>query len=193
MDERIETKAPPVYVATTSPAHIPGITAPSAGPAEKDGDATGGTPDDAAPAEDAAPEDAAPEDAVPEDAVPEERAAEPEPEAEAAEDAGEEAAEPEGTEAPADGPVFEAADRRAAVTADADGIRLRLDDQEAEFTWEEVAAVESSVSRFGRRLLVAVHTPGPWRYPAEVEADGKEQAKEWLAALDAVLDAYFEE
>ncbi|MFI1309879.1 hypothetical protein ACH4TS_06925 [Streptomyces albidoflavus] len=179
MDERIETKAPPVYVATTSPAHIPGITAPSAGPAEKDGDATtGGTPDDAAPAEDAAPE---------------ERAAEPESEAEAAEDAAEEAAEPEGTEAPADGPVFEAADRRAAVTADADGIRLRLDDQEAEFTWEEVAAVESSVSRFGRRLLVAVHTPGPWRYPAEVEADGKEQAKEWLTALDAVLDAYFEE
>ncbi|MFD8121398.1 hypothetical protein ACFV3T_09895 [Streptomyces albidoflavus] len=179
MDERIETKAPPVYVATTSPAHIPGITAPSAGPAEKDGDATtGGTPDDAARAEDAAPE---------------ERAAEPESEAEAAEDAGEEAAEPEGTEAPADGPVFEAADRRAAVTADADGIRLRLDDQEAEFTWEEVAAVESSVSRFGRRLLVAVHTPGPWRYPAEVEADGKEQAKEWLTALDAVLDAYIEE
>ncbi|MET7555844.1 hypothetical protein ABZS72_16720 [Streptomyces albidoflavus] len=187
MDERIETKAPPVYVATTSPAHIPGITAPSAGPAEKDGDATGGTPDDAAPAEDAAPEEAAPE----------ERAAEPEPEPEAAEDAAEEAAEeatePEGGEAPADGPVFEAADRRAAVTADADGIRLRLDDQEAEFTWEEVAAVESSVSRFGRRLLVAVHTPGPWRYPAEVEADGKEQAKEWLTALDAVLDAYFEE
>ncbi|KLJ03525.1 hypothetical protein ABZ114_16725 [Streptomyces albidoflavus] len=184
MDERIETKAPPVYVATTSPAHIPGITAPSAGPAEKDGDATtGGTPDDAAPAEDAAPEEAAPE----------ERAAEPESEAGAAEDAREEAAEPEGGEAPADGPVFEAADRRAAVTADADGIRLRLDDQEAEFTWEEVAAVESSVSRFGRRLLVAVHTPGPWRYPAEVEADGKEQAKEWLTALDAVLDAYFEE
>ncbi|MGN4160564.1 hypothetical protein ACRWOO_12935 [Streptomyces sp. NEAU-PBA10] len=178
MDERIETKAPPVYVATTSPAHIPGITAPSAGPAEKDGDATGGTPDDAVPAEDAAPE---------------ERAAEPESEAEAAEDAGEEATEPESGEAPADGPVFEAADRRAAVTADADGIRLRLDDQEAEFTWEEVAAVESSVSRFGRRLLVAVHTPGPWRYPAEVEADGKEQAKEWLTALDAVLDAYFEE
>ncbi|MBP3076745.1 hypothetical protein KQH42_04695 [Streptomyces sp. CHA1] len=186
MDERIETKAPPVYVATTSPAHIPGITAPSPGPAEKDGDATtGGTPDDAAPAEDAAPEDAAPE----------EQAAEPEPEprAEAAEGAGEEATEPEGSEAPADGPVFEAADRRAAVRADADGIRLRLDDQEAEFTWEEVAAVESSVSRFGRRLLVAVHTPGPWRYPAEVEADGKEQAKEWLTALDAVLDAYFEE
>ncbi|MGW4376328.1 hypothetical protein ACWEJ7_21990 [Streptomyces albidoflavus] len=188
MDERIETKAPPVYVATTSPAHIPGITAPSAGPAEKDGDAPGGTPDDAAPAEDAAPEDAAPGEAAPE-----ERAAEPEPEPEAAEDAGEEGTEPEATGAPADGPVFEAADRRAAVTADADGIRLRLDDQEAEFTWEEVAAVESSVSRFGRRLLVAVHTPGPWRYPAEVEADGKEQAKEWLTALDAVLDAYFEE
>ncbi|MFB8419419.1 hypothetical protein ACFC63_28315 [Streptomyces albidoflavus] len=190
MDERIETKAPPVYVATTSPAHIPGITAPSAGPAEKDGDAPGGTPDDAAAAEDAAPEEAAPGEAAPE-----ERAAEPEPEpeAEAAEDAGEEGTEPEATGAPADGPVFEAADRRAAVTADADGIRLRLDDQEAEFTWEEVAAVESSVSRFGRRLLVAVHTPGPWRYPAEVEADGKEQAKEWLTALDAVLDAYFEE
>ncbi|MGW2265803.1 hypothetical protein [Streptomyces sp. SCA2-2] len=180
MDERIETKAPPVYVATTSPAHIPGITAPSAGPAEKDGDAPGGTPDDAAPAEEAAPEERAAEP-------------EPEPEAEAAEDAGEESTESEATDAPADGPVFEAADRRAAVTADADGIRLRLDDQEAEFTWEEVAAVESSVSRFGRRLLVAVHTPGPWRYPAEVEADGKEQAKEWLTALDAVLDAYFEE
>ncbi|MFD4990322.1 hypothetical protein [Streptomyces sp. NPDC058374] len=184
MDERIETKAPPVYVATTSPAHIPGITAPSAGPAEQDGDAAGGTPDAAAPPEDAAPEATA-------------AAA---PEARAAADAEQEAADPEeadtdasATAAPADGPVFEAADRRASVTADADGIRLRLDDQEAEFTWSEVAAVESSVSRFGRRLLVAVHTPGPWRYPAEVEADGKETAKEWLTALDAVLDAYFEE
>ncbi|GFH78861.1 MULTISPECIES: hypothetical protein [Streptomyces] len=188
MDERIETKAPPVYVATTSPAHIPGITAPTPAPAGKDGDAAGGTPDDATPPEEAPAEERA--------------AAEAETEPEAGTGAEPDAVDPGGAgkaagafdgAAPAGGPVFEAADRRARVTADADGIRLRLDDQEAEFTWPEVAAVESSVSRFGRRLLVAVHTPGPWRYPAEVEASGKEQAREWLTALDAVLDAYFEE
>ncbi|WP_436739401.1 hypothetical protein [Streptomyces sp. BBFR102] len=184
MDERIETKAPPVYVATTSPAHVPGITAPSAGPARKDGDAAGGTPDDTVPAEEAAPE----AQAAAEPGADGAGQREPEPE-----DAAAQAGASDGAADPAGGPVFEAADRRASVTADADGIRLRLDDQEAEFTWQEVAAVESSVSRFGRRLLVAVHTPGPWRYPAEVEADDKGRAKEWLAALDAVLDAYFEE
>lgn len=183
MDERIETKAPPVYVATTSPAHIPGITAPKAERAEEDGDAPGDTPDDAAPPQAAAPEDSEPAAEAPADA-------EQEPAEEAADT---QDAEASGTAAPSGGPTFEAADRRASVTADADGIRLRLDDQEAEFTWSEVAAVESSTARFGRRLLLAVHTPGPWRYPAEVEADGKETAKKWLTELDAVLDAYFEE
>ncbi|CAM5396863.1 hypothetical protein STENM327S_05430 [Streptomyces tendae] len=40
-----------------------------------------------------------------------------------------------------DGPVFEAADRRAKIVADHRGVRL-LDDQSCEFRWDEVGAVE---------------------------------------------------
>ncbi|MER7488456.1 hypothetical protein ABTY20_21640 [Streptomyces sp. NPDC126497] len=128
-------------------------------------------------------EDAKPE---PEDAVPEEDAA-PEPEAEA----GAEPA-PEADEVP-DGPVFEASDRRARIVADHSGVRLRLDDQECEFRWDEIGAVETETARFGKRWTVTVHTPDRRWYPLEVEAPSRSRFAEWDTALDAVLDEYFEE
>ncbi|MGP4091579.1 hypothetical protein [Streptomyces sp. KR55] len=149
--------------AGVNPAHIPGLTAP-----EKD----------------AGPEDAVePEEAAPvEDAAPEETPAEEASEAQDAEDA----------EA-ADGPVFEAADRRARIVADARGVRLSLDDEKCEFRWDEIGAIETESPRFGKRFTVTVHTPDRRWYPIEIEAKSKSQHKEWDSQLDEVLDAYFEE
>ncbi|MFF0459811.1 hypothetical protein [Streptomyces mexicanus] len=114
----------------------------------------------------------------------------------AAAEAGETAEADGGTEAEdesADGPVFEAADRRARIVADHKGVRLSLDDQECEFRWDEIGAVETTVPRFGKRYTVTVHTPERRWYPIEIEAASKARIKEWETQLDAVLDAYFED
>ncbi|MFK4144126.1 hypothetical protein [Streptomyces sp. NPDC004065] len=178
-------KGEPVTGAGFDPAFIPGLTAPAT-PAPKDASAGEESPEDAAP-EDAVPEDAAPEDAAPEDA--------------SAADTAQEETEPEDTaagedteagEAPA-GPVFEAADRRARIVADHKGVRLVLDDQQCEFRWEEIGAVETATPRFGKRFTVTVHTPDRRWYPIEIEASSRSRFAEWEKELDAVLDAYFEE
>jgi hypothetical protein len=92
-----------------------------------------------------------------------------------------------------DGPVFEASDRRAKIVADGKGVRLRLDDQECEFRWDEIGAVETETPRFGKRFTVTVHTPERRWYPIEIEADSRSRFKEWEDRLDEVLDAYFED
>ncbi|MFF1357682.1 hypothetical protein [Streptomyces sp. NPDC058297] len=89
------------------------------------------------------------------------------------------------------GPDFTASDRRGSITADATGVRLQLDDQEAEFYWNEIGAVEVGTSR--RRLTVTVHTPDSRWYPNDVEAPDKACAQKWADELDKVLDAYFED
>lgn len=149
-----------------NPAHIPGLT----GPVSKE----------------------EPEDARPEAEVDVEVAVESAAE-EAAVDAEEAPAEEAPAEAPVDGPVFEAADRRARIVADATGVRLALDDQECEFRWDEIGAVETETGRFGKRYTVTVHTPDRRWYPIEIEAESRARHKDWDAQLDAVLDAYFEE
>ncbi|MDW4907103.1 hypothetical protein RB628_17540 [Streptomyces sp. ADMS] len=131
------------------------------------------------------PVPAEPEDGVPdpvEEAAPEEATPEAEPDAEADADA----------EVP-EGPVFEASDRRAKIIADHRGVRLYLDDQECEFRWDEIGAVETETSRFGKRFTVTVHTPDRRWYPVEIEAKAKSQHQEWETDLDKVLDAYFED
>jgi hypothetical protein len=100
---------------------------------------------------------------------------------------------PEEPEAAPDGPVFEAADRRARIVADHKGVRLALDDQACEFRWDEIGAVETETARFGKRYTVTVHTPDRRWYPIEIEAPSRSRFKEWDAALDEVLDAYFDD
>jgi hypothetical protein len=95
-------------------------------------------------------------------------------------------------EAP-EGPVFEASDRRARIVADHRGVRLALDDQECEFRWDEIGAVETESPRFGKRFTITVHTPDRRWYPIEIEATARSRFEEWESELDAVLDAYFEE
>ncbi|MGW0186935.1 hypothetical protein ACWDV7_14400 [Streptomyces sp. NPDC003362] len=111
---------------------------------------------------------------------------------EAVEEEPEEAA-PEPEESTDDGPVFEAADRRARIVADGRGVRLSLDEESCEFRWDEIGAVETATARFGKRFTVTVHTPDRRWYPIEIEAPARASFKEWESQLDAVLDAYFEE
>ncbi|MFF3907670.1 hypothetical protein ACFYZJ_17080 [Streptomyces sp. NPDC001848] len=180
MEQRIGSSSQPLDGAGVDPAFIPGLTSPVS-VEQKDSV----EPDDSVQ----------PDDSVePDDAVPDEEAAAggpQEPEEPEQEPAAEESPA-EAQEAP-DGPVFEAADRRARIVADHSGVRLRLDDQECEFGWDEIGAVETETARFGKRFTVTVHTTERRWYPIEIEADSRARFKEWEARLDEVLDAYFED
>ncbi|WP_328562428.1 hypothetical protein [Streptomyces coelicoflavus] len=178
MEQRRGSTSQPLEGAGFDPAFIPGLTAPVSGEPED-------VRRDEAEAEKAA-------DAETEDAPQSPAAGEPSAEdAEDAEDA-DDAVEPE-DEAPVDGPVFEASDRRAKIVADHKGVRLSLDDQNCEFRWDEVGAVETETGRFGKRFTVTVHTPDRRWYPIEIEAASRSRFPEWESALDEVLDAYFED
>ncbi|MGW4272368.1 hypothetical protein ACWEGQ_08390 [Streptomyces seoulensis] len=184
MEQRIGSssrplKNEPVKGAGFDPAFIPGLTPPA-----QDGqpaDAGPGTEPEETPRAAPGPRDAVPE---PADAAP---AAEPADPGNTGADADADA------EAAVDGPVFEAADRRARIVADHRGVRLSLDDQECEFRWDEIGAVETETPRFGKRFTVTVHTPERRWYPIEIEAPARSRFAEWETRLDAVLDAYFEE
>ncbi|MET7895282.1 hypothetical protein [Streptomyces mirabilis] len=186
MEQRIGSKSQPLDAAAVNPAYIPGLTSPAKA-----------EPKDAV-VEDAAPDEAASEEAVVEDAAPETPVAEKapaEPEEEATSDSDSDSdsgSEPEPEPDP-DGPVFEASDRRASIKADHSGVHLRLDDQEAEFRWDEIGAVETESPRFGKRFTITVHTPDRRWYPIEIEATARARFKEWEDQLDAVLDTYFED
>ncbi|MEV5016870.1 hypothetical protein ACIGW1_26245 [Streptomyces sp. NPDC053780] len=172
MEQRRGSSSQPLEGAGFDPAFIPGLTAPVSGEpadvrrdkADADADAETGVEADGVA-----------------DAVP--------PARESAEDS----AETDEAAAPVDGPVFEAADRRARIVADHKGVRLSLDDQSCEFRWDEVGAVETETGRFGKRFTVTVHTPDRRWYPIEIEATSRSRFAEWESALDEVLDAYFED
>ncbi|MFE4993123.1 hypothetical protein ACFRH4_17610 [Streptomyces mirabilis] len=196
MEQRIGSKSQPLDAAAVNPAYIPGLTSPAKAES-KDAVVEDAASDEAA-SEEAVVEDAAPETAVAEKAPaePEEEAtsesdSDSEPESESESDSGSGSdSEPEPDP---DGPVFEASDRRASIKADHSGVHLRLDDQEAEFRWDEIGAVETESPRFGKRFTITVHTPDRRWYPIEIEATARARFKEWEDQLDAVLDAYFED
>jgi hypothetical protein len=76
---------------------------------------------------------------------------------------------------------------------DRKGVRLKLDDQECEFRWDEIGAIETESPRFGKRFTITVHTPDRRWYPIEIEAKSKSDHKDWETGIDEVLDAYFED
>ncbi|MFJ8592772.1 hypothetical protein [Streptomyces sp. NPDC093598] len=168
MEQRIGSSSQPLEGAGFDPAFIPGLTSPASGRTEEDGPEKEPEVADAEEADEAAAESEETAEASP---------SEPE----------------EDTEADPDGPVFEASDRRARLVADHRGVRMSLDDQECEFRWDEIGAVETETARFGKRYTVTVHTPDRRWYPIEIEAPARSRFAEWDAQLDAVLDAYFEE
>jgi hypothetical protein len=179
VEQRIGPFIPPVHAAGTDPAYIPGLSSPSPAGADDTAEekAAEQPPDDAVVQD--APEDAA------DDAADSAEAADQAEEAEETEEA-EEAEEEDG------GPVFKVSDRRGSITADRTGVRFTLDDQEAEFDWEEIGAVEVDTPRFGRRFTVTVYTGTNRWFEAEVEAPARSDLKVWTDELDVALDAYFE-
>ena len=194
VEQRIGSSSQPLEGAGFDPAFVPGLTAPAV---------SSDKPENAKP-QDAEPEDAKAEAAEPEESSAEKTEAEKvdvekavaedeEDDAdadEAGEGSSEESEEPSSE---GDGPVFEASDRRAEIVADAKGVRLRLDDQNCEFRWDEIGAVETETPRFGKRFTITVHTPDRRWYPIEIEAAARSRFAEWETQLDAVLDAYFED
>lgn len=170
MEQRRGSTSQPLEGAGFDPAFIPGLTAPVSGE----------------------PEDARRDEAEKDAGAESEQSPEPPEPSPVGEPLAEDAAEPE-DEAPVDGPVFEASDRRARIVADHKGVRLSLDDQSCEFRWDEVGAVETETGRFGKRFTVTVHTPDRRWYPIEIEAASRSRFPEWESALDEVLDAYFED
>ncbi|GAA1273096.1 hypothetical protein OG758_20965 [Streptomyces sp. NBC_01474] len=168
MEQRIDTqKVTPVDAAGADPASVPGLTPPRQAPETEEKALSLEKTESTEPAEEL----------------------DTEPEPEPAEDVAD--APTDAPSADAAGPDFTASDRRGSITADATGVRLQLDDQEAEFHWDEIGAVEVGTSR--RRLTVTVHTPDSRWYPNDVEAPNKARAQEWADELDKVLDAYFED
>ncbi|MFF3450468.1 hypothetical protein ACFYXJ_25385 [Streptomyces sp. NPDC002667] len=195
MEQRIGSKSQPLDAAAVNPAYIPGLTSPvPAEPKDAVVEAEEATVEEVAEEEtasgEAASDDAAPAAGASEETVPEEESL-PEEEPVAEEETAS-AADPESGPV-AGGPVFEASDRRASIRADHSGVLLRLDDQEAEFRWDEIGAVETESPRFGKRFTITVHTPERRWYPIEIEANARARFKEWEEQLDAVLDAYFED
>ncbi|MEU0088280.1 hypothetical protein [Streptomyces sp. NPDC006274] len=183
MEQQIDPKPKIDIAAGTDPAFVPGLTGPP--PAVKEGNEEAAEPEDEKPEPEPEPES---EPAADADTAPDAEAA---PDAESETDTDPQDTAPE--DAAAEGPVFEASDRRGSIAADRSGVRFTLDDQAAEFTWAEIGAVEVKPARFGRRFTVTVHVAANRWFNADVEAPARGRLKEWAEELDAVLDAYFEE
>ncbi|MFJ3750840.1 hypothetical protein [Streptomyces sp. t99] len=189
MEQSIDSNKKPEFAAGTDPAFIPlpGLAAP-AGTRKPEPEAESEAGPEAAEIRDDVAKTAAAEgDADREPEAADEAAAvdgETEPQADADADADAEVG---------DGPVFEVSDRRGSIRVAREGVRFRLDDQEAEFGWDEIGAVETTPARFGRRFTVTVHLSSRRWFNAEVEAASRSELKSWPAELDKALDAHFEE
>lgn len=214
VEQRIGSNNQPLAAAAVDPSHIPGLTAPVSVKKEKQEE-----PEDIKPTEPVEPtETEEPDEAAPERDEPaaaekpslakasaERTSADDEADSEdddtdedEDDDAGADSDTPdaeaeEAAEEVTDGPVFEASDRRAKIVADSRGVRLRLDDQECEFGWDEIGAIETESPRLGKRFTVTVHTPDSRWYPIEIEAKAKSEHAAWEKQIDEVLDAYFDE
>ncbi|MFD0425164.1 hypothetical protein [Streptomyces parvus] len=183
MEQSIDSNKKPEFAAGTDPAFIPlpGLAAP-----------TGTRKPEAEP--EAGPEAEEAHDDEAGQAVAEDGAdREPEAADEAAAVDSDADADAEDGDEDGDGPVFEVSDRRGSIRVAREGVRFRLDDQEAEFGWDEIGAVETTPARFGRRFTVTVHLSSRRWFNAEVEAASRSELKGWPAELDKALDAYFEE
>lgn len=198
VEQRIGSNNQPLAAAAAvDPSHIPGLTAPVSVKKEKQEE-----PEDIKPTESAEPAETE-EPSAGGEAEADTEAAEADAEGATADDAEADADDPDdagdtddagdAAAAPSDGPVFEASDRRAKIIADSGGVRLRLDDQECEFTWDEIGAIETESPLFGKRFTITVHTPDRRWYFLEIEAKAKSEHAAWEKQIDEVLDAYFDD
>ncbi|WP_097972162.1 hypothetical protein [Streptomyces sp. gb14] len=185
MEQSIDSNKKPEFAAGTDPAFIPlpGLAAP-AGTRKPEPEAESEAGPEAAEIRDDEAGRAAAEGGADR---------EPEAQDEAAAVDGETESQADADADAEDGPVFEVSDRRGSIRVAREGVRFRLDDQEAEFGWDEIGAVETTPARFGRRFTVTVHLSSRRWFNAEVEAASRSELKSWPAELDKALDAYFEE
>ncbi|MFI7326914.1 hypothetical protein ACIBQ3_19930 [Streptomyces rubiginosohelvolus] len=193
MEQSIDSNKKPEFAAGTDPAFIPlpGLAAPAGTrKPEPEAESEAG-PEAAETRDDEAGTVAAEGDADREPEAADEAAA-VDGEAEAQAD-GDGDGDGDAEDGDGDGPVFEVSDRRGSIRVAREGVRFRLDDQEAEFGWDEIGAVETTPARFGRRFTVTVHLSSRRWFNAEVEAASRSELKSWPAELDKALDAYFEE
>ncbi|ESU46446.1 hypothetical protein K7395_06465 [Streptomyces filamentosus] len=187
MEQSIDSNKKPEFAAGTDPAFIPlpGLAAP-AGTRKPEAEAESeGGPEEAEIRDDEAGTTAAEDGA--------DREPEAAHEAAAVDSDGDRDGDTDADADAEEGPVFEVSDRRGSIRVAREGVRFRLDDQEAEFGWDEIGAVETTPARFGRRFTVTVHLSSRRWFNAEVEAASRSELKGWPAELDKVLDAYFEE
>ncbi|MGY0018336.1 hypothetical protein [Streptomyces sp. cg35] len=207
MEQRMESqKVTPVTGAGFDPAYVPGLTSPRPETAVEDAvtesdevaeEVTQSAPEKPVREKAVLDKNDEPEDEPEADSGPEAEDATAEAaDADADSDSDSESASASASESASesgkgDGPAMEARDRRGSITVDATGVRYTLDDQEADFTWDEISAVEYGTSR--KRLTVTVHTPNSRWYPNDVEAPDKARLAEWTEQIDKALDAYFED
>lgn len=207
MEQSIDSNTKPEFAAGTDPAYIPGLTAPvPARSQEAEADVQDAVPEESDSA--AEPFDDSADVAVRSDAdgtaaetgsedgtadtVPADKDVSADKDGIADKDASADE-DRAADEDESDAPVFEISDRRGSIRVDKEGIRFTLDDQEAEFDWSEVSAVEVKTARLARRFTLTVHVSTRRWFNAEVEAESRSRLKEWPDELDVVLDAYFEE
>ncbi|MFG3281275.1 hypothetical protein [Streptomyces sp. NPDC048111] len=179
MEQRSEHQYMPLGGAATDPAYIPGLVpAPAAAPRPASADGSDADEADAGPVT-AGDERAEPgADAAPGDDSDVDKA-------ESSEDADEPGAD--------GGPVCDVSDRQGSFLADRRGVRMRLGEEEADFRWDEISAVEYRTPRWSRRFEIVVYTPNHRWFTHDIEAPHRADLRAWGERLDAVLDAYFEE
>lgn len=174
MEQQIDPKTKLDIAVGTDPAFVPVLSGPAPAVKEREEESTatgpvaGAGPDGAADEAGDAKADATDGDGDHEVADPDDAKAD-------VADGDDEVADPAGEpDAPsADGPAFEVRDRRGSIAADSSGIRFTLDDQEADFRWDEIGAVEVRPARFGRRFTVTVHVAANRWFNADVEAPAR--------------------
>ncbi|MFJ7418578.1 hypothetical protein ACIQXD_08160 [Streptomyces uncialis] len=192
MEQPIGKNPPLVDAAAIDPAHVPGLATPIAltepgAVGRPDGDGRKEPRDEPRAVPGDVTDDDTPDDRP--DAVPKDTAGTDDTDDTDGTDGTEESGK---AEVP-DGPVFEVSDRRGSILVDGTGVSFTLDDQAAEWTWDEIGAVEYTTTRFSRRLTVYVHTPDRRWYPNEIQAPARGVLTEWTERLDAALDAWFED
>ncbi|MEU4348030.1 hypothetical protein [Streptomyces sp. NPDC023838] len=182
MDQRTDDQHAALNAAALNPAHIPGLMPASAAEPELKPEAKSEPTPEPEPTSEHQPDAETQTEAETEteDAAVEDRGPAAAPEVD-------DDANPEG------GPVLFASDRRGSITADRSGIRLRLDDEEADFGWDELSAVEYATSRWSRRFTITVHLPRPRWFRTDVQAEDRASLAQWSEQLEEVLNAYFEE
>ncbi|WP_265868832.1 serine/threonine-protein kinase [Streptomyces sp. SKN60] len=85
---------------------------------------------------------------------------------------------------------FVAADSKGGVVIDAHGVTFQLREAEADFPWDEIAAVQHHPTRRGRVLRLLLFLRDGTNFVCEVDGRRHTRVDEWAARIDQVLAVY---